>query len=123
MLLTNSCRSSFAAAPDARGACGSLEALERRDLGVLYLYGGLLAEAKVEFLAFQRSRVQHRHTVELGQDEDDVMADVMQFVADVDVAHLEPLTVESWLRQEEPNIDDLEKLPLNWRRNYCCACT
>ena len=114
MLLTNSCKSSFSGTPENRGVCGSLEALERRDLGVLYLHGGLLAEAKVEFLAFQRSRVQHRHAMELAKDEDDMMGELMQFVGDVDVAGLEPLTVGSWLQQGEPNLDDLEKLPLAW---------
>lgn len=117
VLLTSSCRSAFSGATEGQqtsGVCGRLEALERRDLGVLYLHGGLLAEAKVEFLAFQRSRVHHRHSMELAKDEDDVMVEVLQFVGDVDVAGLEPLTVESWLQQDEPNLDDLEKLPLTW---------
>jgi hypothetical protein len=116
VLLTSSCRSSFSAPTEANSVedVGCLEALERRDLGILYLHVGMLAEAKVEFLMFQKHRVRCRHSLGLSNDEDDLMQELLEFVVDVDVAGLEPLTVDSWLLQDEPTLDDLEKLPLTW---------
>lgn len=114
VLLTHSCRT-FATSPAA--GSGSVagdsvhEALERRDLGVLYVHAGLLEEGKVELQESARLG----QDVEVGLQEAALVAELLALVADVEPAPgQEPLTVASWLRREKPNVEELDKFPLSW---------
>ena len=74
----------------------------------------MLAEAKVELQAFQRCRDCYRDAMQVRKDEDEMLRDALEFLKDVDVSGLVPLTAESWLRQKEPSLDELDKRPLSW---------
>lgn len=91
-----------------------LQALERRDLGVLYLHSGLLREAKAELARFAACR--GGLAVAVPREEDELLEQLLAMLAEVDAEGegREPLTAGAWLRQDPPDPEQLEKLPLSW---------
>lgn len=112
VLLSHSCRT-FAAGAAAGGASvaggRAHEALERRDLGVLYMHAGLLEEGKVELQECARL------APERSAQEDALLAQLLELVHAVRPPPEQvPLTIAAWLEREKPNPEELEKFPLSW---------
>lgn len=113
VLLTHSCRAfpPLAGSSSADSVSGDSmhEALERRDLGVLYVHAGLLEEGKTEL----------QESLRLGLNVDDegmaLVEQVLQLVAEVEPAPTQvPLTAASWLQLQKPDPHELDKFPLSW---------
>eukprot|EP00892_Ulva_mutabilis_P009514 jgi/Ulvmu1/6935/UM032_0013.1 len=95
----------------SRVGAGTLEALERRDLGVLYVHAGLLEEGKAELQEAVRLGLELVEEPEVAA----LLEQLLLLVAEVQLRPGQvPLTATSWLQQPKPDPRELEKFPLSW---------